>query len=66
VRTKSKIHCASCRKRISRSEPDYVFVDHAKDKRRYYHTRCAPAMGELVEPSGVYSVFYRDVNPEAN
>ena len=63
---RTRIKCASCKKRISRIEPDYVLVDLALKTRRYFHTRCAPAMGELVKPGGVYSVFYRDVNAEAN
>jgi hypothetical protein len=58
--------CVSCDKPISRSEPDYVLVDHATQRKRFFHTRCGPAMGELVKPGGAYSVFYRDVNLEAN
>jgi hypothetical protein len=58
--------CARCENPIPRSEPDAVLVDHATGKKRFYHVRCASAMGKLVKPGSVYSVFYRDVNPEAN
>lgn len=66
MRTRSKILCADCKRRISTIESDYVFVDYAMNKRRYYHTCCAPAMGGLVKPGSVRSVFYCDVNAEAN
>ena len=63
---RTRIKCASCKKRIPNSEPDYVLVDHTSGKRRFYHVRCALAMVKLVKPGGVYSAIYRDVNPEAN
>ena len=64
--TRSKIRCACCKQRIARSEPDTVLVDHATNEKRFYHVRCTPAMSGLAKPGGVYSVFYRDVNAEAN
>jgi hypothetical protein len=63
---RTRIKCASCKKRIPNSEPDYVPVDHATGTKRFYHVRCALAMAPVLKPGGVYSAFYRDVGSEMN
>lgn len=64
-RRKKVPKCAACEKPIPRFVPDTVLVEYATGKKRFYHVRCAPAMGKLVKP-GVYHLIYRDVNPETN
>jgi hypothetical protein len=41
MRTAKRIKwCASCKKQIYRSEPDFVLQEYDTDKVHYYHERC--------------------------
>ena len=67
-RTRSKIKCASCKKRIPDHEPDIILRDLENGGRaRYFHTRCGEAAytAAMDEPS-VYRLTVRHVEEVAN
>ncbi len=59
--------CASCRKKIARSEPDLVLRDDATGAVGYYHIGCgAEAVAKVAQRPGVYFLTHRFIDEEAN
>ena len=67
-RTRSKIKCAACKKRIPDHEPDLILRDLDRGGRpRYFHTRCGEAAyAAVAESSGLYRLTVRHVEEVAN
>jgi hypothetical protein len=65
--SRTKIRCAACKKRISKSEPDVELRRLDDEQRRYYHTRCTLAALELVAGAPeVWIMSVRHVEEIAN
>ncbi len=67
-RTRSKIRCSACKKRIPDHEPDLVLRDlEGAIKPRYFHTRCGEAAYTAVtENPSAYLLTVRHVEEVAN
>ncbi len=68
-RTRSKIRCAACKKRIPDHEPDLVLrnLDNAGGPPRYFHTRCgAAAYAAVMDSPSLYRLTVRHVEEVAN
>ncbi len=66
-RTRSRIRCASCGKRIRDHEPDLVLrnLDDEGGRPRFYHTRCGgAAYAAATDGPSVYVLTVRHVEEE--
>lgn len=52
-RTRTRIKCSGCGKRISNAEPDLMLQRFGSEKVRYYHYRCAGAAQQLITRSAL-------------
>jgi hypothetical protein len=68
MRSRVRIKCAACGKRIRDHEPDLVLQDLDNGSRdRYYHTRCgAAAYAAAAERPSAYLLTVRHVEEVVN
>jgi hypothetical protein len=67
MKTVGKLRCASCKRKITRSEPDLVLRDDTTARVLYYHVGCgAAAVAKVSQRPGVYFLTHRYIEAEAN
>jgi hypothetical protein len=69
MRSRSRIKCAHCRRRIRNHEPDLVLrdLDDNGGLDRYYHTSCgAAAYAAAAQRPSAYVLTVRHIEPAVN
>lgn len=67
MKTRNRVKCSGCGKRIPSSEPDLVLQRCGSEKKRFYHQRCFEAAQRLVtgEPD-LWFMSIRHIDGEMN